>query len=114
MASHEGTPDETLSGSGAGATGSDLATMKTDQVHWAIESGFGLLLWSTTHAAAGTTASPLWPLVCGTDWAACLLTAAQFEAMGEILEACRGRMRPVTLLKGISIGAQYYLAPIYG
>jgi len=88
-----------------------LTTMKTDQVHWAVESGFGPLLWYTTHAAAGTTASPLWPLIYGTDLAARLLTAEQFEAMSEILEACQGRTPPVTLLKGISIGAQYYPAP---
>jgi hypothetical protein len=43
--------------------------------------------------------------------AARLLTAEQCEAMGEILEACRGRMPPVTLLKGISISAQYYPVP---
>jgi hypothetical protein len=30
-----------------------LAVMEAAQVHWAIESGFGPLLWYTTHAAAG-------------------------------------------------------------
>jgi len=88
-----------------------LAVMEAAQVHWAIESGFGPLLWYTTRAAAGAAASPLWPLVQGTDLAARLLTAEQCEAMGEILEACRGRMPPVTLLKGISISAQYYPVP---
>jgi hypothetical protein len=87
------------------------AVMQAAQVRWAIESGFGPLLWYTMHAAAGATASPLWPLVRGTDLAARLLTAEQFKAMGEILSACRGRMPPVTLLKGISIAAQYYPAP---
>lgn len=88
-----------------------LAVMEAAQVRWAIESGFGPLLWYTTHAAAGTAASPLWPLVQGTDMAARLLTAEQCTAMGEILEACRGRMPPVTLLKGMSISAQYYPLP---
>jgi hypothetical protein len=88
-----------------------LAVMKPAQVRWAIEAGFGPLLWYTTHAAPGAAASPLWPLVQGTDVAARLLTAEQFMAMGEILEACRGRMPPVTLLKGISISAQYYPLP---
>jgi Uncharacterised nucleotidyltransferase len=88
-----------------------LAIMEAPQVRWAIETGFGPLLWSTTHAAAGAAASPLWPLVRGTDVAARLLTAEQFAAMEEILEACRDRVPPLTLLKGISIGEQYYPAP---
>jgi len=88
-----------------------LAAIEAAQVRWAIETGFGPLLWHTTHAAAETAASPLWPLVQGTDLAARLLTAEQFAAMGEILEACRGRMPPMTLLKGISISAQYYPVP---
>jgi hypothetical protein len=52
-----------------------LAVMEAPQVRWAIETGFGPLLWYTTHAAAGAAASPLWPLVRGTDVAARLLTA---------------------------------------
>jgi Uncharacterised nucleotidyltransferase len=88
-----------------------LAVMEAADVRWAIESGFGPLLWYTTYAAAGAAASPLWSLVQGTDLAARLLTAEQCAAMGEILEACRGRMPPVTLLKGISISAQYYPLP---
>jgi hypothetical protein len=88
-----------------------LSAMAPAQVRWALESGFGPLLWYATHAAAGTAASPLWPLVQGTDVAARLLTAEQCAAMGEILETCRGRMPPVTLLKGMSIGTQYCLLP---
>jgi putative nucleotidyltransferase-like protein len=86
-------------------------TMQADQVRWVIDSGFGPLLWYTTRAADGATAWPFWPLVRGTDLAARLLTIEQYKAMGEVLEACRGRMPPVTLLKGISIAAQYYPAP---
>jgi len=85
--------------------------MATAQVRWAIETGFGPLLWSTTHDATGAAASQLWPLVRGTDVAARLLTAEQFAAMAAILEACRDRVPPLTLLKGISIGEQYYPAP---
>jgi Uncharacterised nucleotidyltransferase len=88
-----------------------LSAMTPTQVRWALESGFGPLLWYATHAAAGTAASPLWPLVQGTDVAARLLTAEQGAAMGEILEACRGRIPPVTLLKGMSISTQYYPLP---
>lgn len=56
-------------------------------------------------------ASPLWPLVQGTHLAARVLTAEQFGAMEEILEACRGHVPPLPLLKGISISEQYYPVP---
>jgi len=88
-----------------------LTALKAPQVRWAIETGFGPLLWHITHASCETSASPLWPLVQGSDLAARLLTVDQFDAMGEMLEACRGRVPPLTLLKGISIGEQYYPAP---
>ena len=88
-----------------------LVTFEAAQIRWALETGLGPLLWHTTQAAPETAASPLWPLVRGTDRAACLLTAEQFDAMGEILEACSGRMPPLTLLKGISISEQYYPVP---
>jgi Uncharacterised nucleotidyltransferase len=88
-----------------------LATLEAAQIRWALETGHGPLLWHTTQAAPETAASPLWSLVRGTERAACLLTAEQFDAMGEILEACSGRMAPLTLLKGISISEQYYPIP---
>jgi hypothetical protein len=88
-----------------------LSALDATQVRWAVETGLGPLLWYTTHAMPGASAAPLWPLVQGTHLAARLLTAEQFDAMGEILEACRGRVPPLTLLKGISIGAQFYPAP---
>ena len=88
-----------------------LAPLEAAGVRWLIETGLGPLLWYTTHAAAETVASPHWPLVHGTHLAARLLTAEQFAAMEELLEACRNRVPPLTLLKGISIGEQYYPAP---
>ena len=88
-----------------------LASLEAAQIRWALETGLGPLLWHTTYAAPETAASPLWPLVRGTDRAAHLLTAEQFDAMGEILRACCGRMPPLTLLKGISISEQYYPVP---
>jgi Uncharacterised nucleotidyltransferase len=88
-----------------------LAPLEAAGVRWLIETGLGPLLWYTTHAAPETVASPHWPLVHGTHLAARLLTAEQFAAMEELLEACRNRVPPLTLLKGISIGEQYYPAP---
>jgi Uncharacterised nucleotidyltransferase len=88
-----------------------LAPLEAAGVRWLIETGLGPLLWYTTHAAPETVASPLWPLVQGTHLAARLLTAEQCAAMEELLEACHDRVPPLTLLKGISIGEQYYPAP---
>jgi hypothetical protein len=88
-----------------------LAALEVAQVRWAIETGLGPLLWHTTHAAPDAAASPLSPLVEGSDRAARLLTAEQFDAMGDILEACHGRVPPLTLLKGISISGQFYPVP---
>jgi Uncharacterised nucleotidyltransferase len=85
--------------------------LEAAQVRWAIATGLGPLLWHTTHAAPGASASPFWPLVQGTHLAARVLTADQFGAMEEILEACRGHVPPLTLLKGISISEQYYPVP---
>jgi putative nucleotidyltransferase-like protein len=88
-----------------------LTALEAAQVRWAVQTGLGPLLWHTTHAAPESTPSPCWPLVQGTHLAARLLTAEQFEAMEEILKACRGRVPPLTLLKGISISEQYYPTP---
>src|SRR5262249_30951976 len=85
--------------------------LNAPQVRWVIETGLGPLLWYTTQAAPGASALPLWPLVQGTQLAARVLTAVHFTAMAEILEACRGRTPPLTLLKGISISDQYYPVP---
>jgi putative nucleotidyltransferase-like protein len=94
-----------------GRTDWSPTALEAAQVQWAIQTGLGPLLWYTTHTAPGASASPLWPLIEGTHLAARLVTAEQFAAMEEIVEACRGRVPPLTLLKGISIAEQYYPAP---
>jgi hypothetical protein len=50
-------------------------------------------------------------LLRGADLTARMLTAEHCEALSEILDACRGHVDPVVLLKGISIAEQYYPAP---
>jgi Uncharacterised nucleotidyltransferase len=100
-----------LQAAARGCTDLSLTTLEAAVVHRTIEAGFGPLLWYTTHAAPGSAASPHWPLVQGTALAARLLMAEQWAAMSEILGACRGRVPPVTLLKGISISEQYYPLP---
>jgi hypothetical protein len=94
-----------------GCSALPLVTLEAAQVRWALETGLGPLLWHTTHAAPESATSPFWPLVQGTHLAARSLAAEQNAALAELLEACRGRVPPVTLLKGMSIGEQYYPAP---
>ena len=55
--------------------------------------------------------SSLWPLLEGADLTARLINAEQLDAMEEIIRACGELVQPPTLLKGISIGEQYYPEP---
>ena len=88
-----------------------LATFEAAKGHWAVETGLGPLLAHTTADDPQAKASRLWPAVQGADLLSRMLTAEQFAAMDEILDACDGRMPPVTLLKGISIADQHYPLP---
>jgi hypothetical protein len=88
-----------------------LATLDAPRVHWALETGLGPLLFQVTQEDPQATTSPLWPLLRGADLTAQVLTAEYIEAMEEILDACRGRVQTITLLKGISIAEQYYPLP---
>jgi Uncharacterised nucleotidyltransferase len=88
-----------------------LATLDTSCVHWALETGLGPLLFHVTQEDPQAPTSPLWPLLRGADLTAQVLIAEHLEAMGEILDACQGRVQTITLLKGISIAEQYYPLP---
>jgi hypothetical protein len=88
-----------------------LSTLDAPRVHWALETGLGPLLFQVTQEDPQAPASPLWPLLRGADLTAQVLIAEHLEAMGEILDACQGRIQTITLLKGISIAEQYYPLP---
>jgi hypothetical protein len=88
-----------------------LAAFPEQQIRWAVRTGLGPLLRYTTTGDAAVAQSPLWPLLYGTHLTAQILSAERFEAMGDILDACEGRVPSVTLLKGISIAEQYYPTP---
>jgi hypothetical protein len=45
------------------------------------------------------------------DLTARVVTAEHLEATGEIIDACRGKVPPLALLKGISIADEYYPEP---
>lgn len=81
------------------------------QVRWAVETGLGPLLHTLVPAGSRLTRSPVWPLLQGAALAARVESADQLEAVAEILDACRGALPPVGLLKGISLCEQEYPAP---
>jgi hypothetical protein len=88
-----------------------LADFRDDHIRWAIETGLGPLLRRVMAADPEATRSPLWPLVDGADLTARVIAEEQRRALDEIIRACEGRTSPLTLLKGMSISAQYYPEP---
>src|SRR5919109_2160968 len=88
-----------------------LTAFTDAQISWAVDTGLGPLLMYTTAAASQGTNSPHRPLLQGAELTARLLTAETLDAMEEMLDVCAGHVPPLTLLKGISIGTQYYPAP---
>lgn len=80
-------------------------------VRWAVWTGLGPLLRRFTPPDSPLVRSPDWPLVVGADLAARLESAEQVEATLRILDACRGRLAPPLLLKGIALAASVYPEP---
>jgi hypothetical protein len=78
---------------------------------WAIETGLGPLLFRALAKNPANAASPQWHFIKGADLTARVVTGAQFDAVQEIIDACRTKMAPLTLLKGISISEQCYPEP---
>jgi hypothetical protein len=80
-------------------------------VRWAVATGLGpLFLRAAAHHPQALT-PPLWDLLQGANLTARALSTQQIDAMTEIIEACRGRVGPLVLLKGISISEQHYPEP---
>ncbi len=86
-------------------------TFEAAQIQRAIEAGLDPLLFPIMQGHPEAMASPLWPLLHGAHVTAQFLSSEQLEAIGELLDACEGRLPPLTLLKGISICRQHYPAP---
>lgn len=82
-----------------------------ETIRWAVETGLGPLLSRATAHDPEAVTSPLRPLLQGATLTARLLTALHVDAMVEIIDACRGRVPPLVLLKGISMCEQYYPEP---
>jgi len=81
------------------------------QIHWAIESGLGPMLRRYVADTPTARDSAAWADLQGSDLAARIIAAEHLDAMAEIIRACEGRIQPPTLLKGISVGGQFYPEP---
>jgi hypothetical protein len=80
-------------------------------VRWIVHTGLGPLLARAAAHDPRVRPLPLWPLVQGANLTAHVITGEQIEAMTAIIDACRGAVPPLVLLKGISICDQYYPEP---
>jgi hypothetical protein len=94
-----------------GGGGEAIQDLDPGQVRWAAETGLGPLLRRITPPESPLTGTEAWPLVLGADLAARVASADQLDAAAEILRACRGRVPPLTLLKGLSLCAREYPEP---
>jgi hypothetical protein len=82
-----------------------------DQIQWAIETGLGPLLFRAIQQGDNDSASASWRSLKAADLTARVLIGNQLEAMREIIDACRGRVPQLILIKGISIGEELYPEP---
>jgi hypothetical protein len=100
-----------LRAAATGDGGLRLKSFDEDVVRWALDTGFGPLLYRAVADDADAIREPFWPLVHGANLTARLLTGLQIDAMTAIIDACRGHVAPPVLLKGISMCQRYYPAP---
>src|ERR687897_3778 len=77
-------------------------------VAWAIQSGLGPLFYRAVKDNPNNSASPHWSALKAADLTARVVVGDHLEAMVEIVDACRGQLPPITLLKGISIAEECY------
>jgi Uncharacterised nucleotidyltransferase len=80
-------------------------------IAWAIQSGFGPLLYRVVRQNAQSSVNCHWASVKAADLTARIVMGEHFEAVGEIVDSCRPSLPPLTLLKGISISEECYPEP---
>jgi len=78
------------------------------QIEWAIQNGLGPLLFRTIQGGINDSSTAAWRSLKAADLTIRILMGTQLEAVGEIIEACRGRVPTLVLLKGMSIAEQFY------
>jgi hypothetical protein len=77
-------------------------------ITWAIQSGLGPLLYRAARGNAQSVANSHWSSLKAADLTARIVIGEHFQAVREIVDACRSSLPPLTLLKGISISEQCY------
>jgi len=85
--------------------------MDGETVRWAVSAGLGPLLLRLTPKDSRLTASAAWPAVVGAELTARLRSQVQLQALEDVIDACAGRVPPLTLLKGASLCIERYPAP---
>jgi hypothetical protein len=88
-----------------------LSSFHDGQVRWMIESGLGPLFWFANREDAKTEDSRSCRELKAADLTTRLINEIQLETLREILVRCKGRLPPITLLKGSSTGSELYPQP---
>jgi hypothetical protein len=89
-----------------------LAQFGESQIHWAVRTGLGPLLFRATQPSLQFHETHvLAELLKGSELTARVMTAELLDAMTEIIDLCEGQLQFVTLLKGISLCESCYPEP---
>jgi hypothetical protein len=94
-----------------GRTDLSLDHFSKNQIEWAIETGLGPVLFRAIENGNNDSTSAAWRSLKAADLTVRILTGNQLEAMRQIIGACCGRVPPLILIKGISIGEELYPEP---
>lgn len=85
-----------------------LAEFDGAEIDWIVRSGLGPMGFDAAKGNAENLASPHWSVLQAADLTARVIAGDQIEAMGEIIDAARGQVERLTLLKGVSLADECY------
>ena len=85
-----------------------LRAFDAAQIHWIISSGLGPACFHVCKEGAENCLSPHWNSLKAADLTARVIAGDHADALTEIIDAGRGRIGQITLLKGISAADEYY------
>lgn len=88
-----------------------LSLLNNRQVKWIIESGLGPFFWFASQRDSKTEDSDNWRRIKAANLTTQLINEIQLETLSEILVRCKGRLPPITLLKGSSTASELYPQP---
>lgn len=95
----------------AGRTDFRFSRLPDDLVGWSLQCGLAPLLVRCCADDPEARSSPHWRTMLASDLAARVTAADQQEAVLELVEACRSRVGPLTLLKGVWLAHALHPAP---